>query len=43
MSDEMNDPLLERLGPFTIRLLAIIAAGLIIVPLALVLIAPLLV
>jgi hypothetical protein len=42
MQKRLNDPLFERLGPLTLRFLALVAAGLIVVPLALVLIAPLL-
>jgi hypothetical protein len=40
MSDEMNDPLFERLGPIVLRLLALISVTLIAVPLALVAVLP---
>lgn len=36
MSDELNDPLLERLGPIVLRVLALISMALIAVPLGLV-------
>ena len=36
MSDELNDPLFERLGPIVLRLLALISVILIAAPLALV-------
>ncbi len=36
MSDELNDPLFERLGPIVLRLLALISVALIAIPIALV-------
>jgi hypothetical protein len=36
MSDELNDPLFERLGPLVLRLLAYISLALIVAPVALV-------
>lgn len=36
MSDELNDPLFERLGPLVLRLLAYIALTLLVAPVALV-------
>ncbi len=36
MSDELNDPLFERLGPLVLRLLAYISLALLIAPVALV-------
>ena len=36
MSDELNDPLFERLGPLVLRLLAYVALALIVAPVALV-------
>jgi hypothetical protein len=36
MSDELNDPLFERLGPLVLRLLAYIALALLVAPVALV-------
>ncbi len=42
MTHHAKESLIERLGPWTLRLLALLAAGLIVAPLALVLIAPLL-
>jgi hypothetical protein len=40
MSDELNDPLFERLGPIVLRLLALISVALIAVPLGLVAVVP---
>lgn len=40
MSDELNDPLFERLGPIVLRLLALISVILIAAPLALVVVMP---
>jgi hypothetical protein len=40
MSDELNDPLFERLGPIVLRLLALISVALIAVPLGLVAVLP---
>lgn len=40
MSDELNDPLFERLGPIVLRLLALISVILIAAPLALVAVMP---
>lgn len=36
MSDELNDPLFERLGPLVLRLLAYVALALLVAPVALV-------
>jgi hypothetical protein len=40
MSDELNDPLFERLGPILLRVLALISMVLIAVPLGLVVVVP---
>jgi len=40
MSDEMNDPLLERLGPIVLRVLAFISVALIAVPLGMIALVP---
>jgi hypothetical protein len=40
MSDELNDPLFERLGPIVLRVLALISVALIAVPLGLVAVVP---
>ena len=40
MSDELNDPLFERLGPLVLRLLAAISVIVIATPLALVAVLP---
>ena len=40
MSDELNDPLFERLGPILLRVLALISMALIAVPLGLVVVVP---
>lgn len=40
MSDELRDPLFERVGPILLRLFALISVALIAVPLALVLAVP---
>ena len=40
MSDELNDPLFERLGPIVLRLLALVSVILIAAPLALVAVMP---
>lgn len=40
MSDELNDPLFERLGPIVLRLLALISVALIAVPIGLVAVLP---
>ncbi len=36
MSDELNDPLFERLGPLVLRFLAYVALALLVAPVALV-------
>ncbi|HEY7608881.1 MAG TPA: hypothetical protein VIF14_06585 [Alphaproteobacteria bacterium] len=40
MSDELNDPLFERLGPIVLRLLALISVITIAIPIALVAVLP---
>lgn len=40
MSDELNDPLFERLGPIVLRVLAYISVALIAVPIGLVAVLP---
>lgn len=40
MSDELNDPLCERLGPIVLRVLALISVALIAVPLGLIVMVP---
>jgi len=40
MSDEMRDPLIERLGPILLRLLALISVAVIAAPIALILVVP---
>ena len=40
MSDELSDPLFERLGPYVLRVLAAVAVLLIAAPLALVAVLP---
>ena len=40
MSDELNDPLIERLGPVVLRLLALVSVAVIVIPIALVAVLP---
>lgn len=40
MSDELNDPLFERLGPIVLRVLTLISVALLAVPLGLVAVVP---
>jgi hypothetical protein len=40
MSDEMRDPLWERMGPIILRVLALISVAVIAVPIALILLVP---
>lgn len=40
MSDELNDPLFERLGPIVLRVLAYISVTLIAVPLGMIALVP---